>query len=81
MINFISSFFYVLLHYFTLFILYIEVRTKEINFMKDILKAVSLVEVKTLSIEELYYYVKLLKELDLLIVETPSTLDKEDYCD
>ena len=49
--------------------------------MKDILKAVSLVEVKTLSIEELYYYVKLLKELDLLIVETPSTLDKEDYCD
>lgn len=50
--------------------------------MKDILKAVNSFEVKGMTVEELYYFVKLLKELDLIeVVSEPSTLDKEDYCD
>lgn len=49
--------------------------------MKDILKAVNSFEVKGMTVEELYYYVKLLKELDLIEVVEVSTLDKEDYCD
>lgn len=49
--------------------------------MKDILKAVNSFEVKGMTVEELYYFVKLLKELDLIEVEEVSTLNKEDYCD
>lgn len=49
--------------------------------MKDILKAVNSFEVKGMTVEELYYFVKLLKELDLIEVEEVSTLSKEDYCD
>ena len=49
--------------------------------MKDILKAVNSFEVKGMTVEELYYFVKLLKELDLIEVVEVSTLNKEDYCD
>lgn len=49
--------------------------------MKDILKAVNSFEVKGMTVEELYYFVKLLKELDLIEVVEVSTLTKEDYCD
>ena len=47
--------------------------------IRKIKEIIEEIEIGDLSIQELYYYVKIIKELDLIYVQIAEELEEEDY--
>lgn len=57
----------------------VDKQGEKLNMINEIKKLVLKIDVKDLSIEDLYYYILILEELDMIDYHYTDTLSSEDY--